>query len=204
VKQLFLSFTGKAFSWSFLLAAVQFPILGVDFLRHYGLLVDLAGYQLVDRLMLQAFPSSPPFPGYFLLLSQALPPLQLSSSGSPSGFGLSAPSSPPLRTSLSMDTSLLTSAPASPHRPLQGANGLCTSHWVAGLFLPCWSVGGSLWCLTCKRALRSFGTPLKAATVPSRVAGLLKEFPASLRSFQMWLIRARLFRLQSTGWSITL
>jgi hypothetical protein len=54
-RQLWLSFNGREFSWSFLLAAVRFPIIGVDFLRHYGLLVDPAGNQLVDRLTMQAF-----------------------------------------------------------------------------------------------------------------------------------------------------
>jgi hypothetical protein len=33
-KQFHLFFNGKAFSWTFLLATVQFPILGVDFLSH--------------------------------------------------------------------------------------------------------------------------------------------------------------------------
>ncbi len=47
-KQFQLSFDGKAFSWQFLLAAVQFLIIGMDFLRHYGLLVDPAGNRLVD------------------------------------------------------------------------------------------------------------------------------------------------------------
>jgi nitrate reductase NapE component len=42
----------EEFSWPFLLAAVQFPIIGVDFLRHYGLLVDPAGNRLVDCLTL--------------------------------------------------------------------------------------------------------------------------------------------------------
>jgi hypothetical protein len=32
-KQFQLLFNGKAFSWPFLLASVQFPIIGVDFLR---------------------------------------------------------------------------------------------------------------------------------------------------------------------------
>jgi hypothetical protein len=36
-----MTFGGKSFSWSFLLAAVDFPILGADFLSHFGLLVDL-------------------------------------------------------------------------------------------------------------------------------------------------------------------
>ncbi len=58
-KQFHLSFNGKEFGWPFLLAAVQFPMIGVDFLRHYGLLVDPAGNRLVDRLILQAFCSSP-------------------------------------------------------------------------------------------------------------------------------------------------
>ncbi len=61
-KQFRLSFNGTEFSWPFLLAAVQFPIIGVDFLRHFGLLVDPAGNRLVNRLTLQAFVSSPPAP----------------------------------------------------------------------------------------------------------------------------------------------
>jgi hypothetical protein len=48
-KQFQLSFNGRVFNWPFLLAAVQFPILGVDFLRHFSLLVDPAGDRLVDR-----------------------------------------------------------------------------------------------------------------------------------------------------------
>jgi hypothetical protein len=43
---------GKVFTWPFLLAAVQFPIIWVDFLRHFGLLVDPLGNRLVDRLTL--------------------------------------------------------------------------------------------------------------------------------------------------------
>jgi hypothetical protein len=57
-RQLHLSFGGQDFSWPFLLAAVQFPIIGVDFLRHFGLLVDPAANQLVDRHTLQIFKSS--------------------------------------------------------------------------------------------------------------------------------------------------
>jgi hypothetical protein len=55
---------------------MQFPIIGVDFLRHYGLLVDPVGNQPVDRLMLQAFHGSPPDLGGPLLvaLSLAHPP----------------------------------------------------------------------------------------------------------------------------------
>jgi hypothetical protein len=60
-KQLQLSLNGKAFSWSFLLATVQFPILAVDFLMHFGLLVNSAGNWLVDRQTFWPIPSSPPF-----------------------------------------------------------------------------------------------------------------------------------------------
>ncbi len=38
--------------WDFLLAAVSFPIIGIDFLRHHGLLVDVANLRLL--------PGSPP------------------------------------------------------------------------------------------------------------------------------------------------
>jgi hypothetical protein len=53
-----LSFGDQLFDWPFLLAAVQFPIIGVDFLRHFGLLVDPAANQLVDRQTLHIFKSS--------------------------------------------------------------------------------------------------------------------------------------------------
>ncbi len=35
-----LCFNGRCFQWTFLLAAIQFPILGLDFLRHFRLLVN--------------------------------------------------------------------------------------------------------------------------------------------------------------------
>ncbi|CAI2737819.1 unnamed protein product [Dicrocoelium dendriticum] len=40
----------RAFKWIFLVADVQTPILGLDFLRHYDLLVDVKRHRLVDRL----------------------------------------------------------------------------------------------------------------------------------------------------------
>jgi len=43
-----LSLHGRDFQWTFLLAAVAFPILGIDFLRHYRLMVDPVAGQLVD------------------------------------------------------------------------------------------------------------------------------------------------------------
>jgi hypothetical protein len=47
-KRDFLVFGLRRFVWRFLLAAVKFPIIGVDFLRHFKLLLDPAGQQLVD------------------------------------------------------------------------------------------------------------------------------------------------------------
>ena len=43
-----IKFSGKTFSWDFILADVQTPLLGADFLGHYGLLVDVAHRQLLD------------------------------------------------------------------------------------------------------------------------------------------------------------
>jgi hypothetical protein len=40
---------GRTFTWRFLLAAVAFPIVGADFLRAFGLMVDLAGMRLAHR-----------------------------------------------------------------------------------------------------------------------------------------------------------
>ncbi|XP_023223331.1 uncharacterized protein LOC111624658 [Centruroides sculpturatus] len=40
----------RAFHWPFILAAVSQPIIGDDFLRHFGLLVDIHCSRLVDPL----------------------------------------------------------------------------------------------------------------------------------------------------------
>jgi hypothetical protein len=47
-KEFELSFDNKKFKWPLLLAAVKFPILGVDFLQHHRLLVDPAANCLVS------------------------------------------------------------------------------------------------------------------------------------------------------------
>ncbi len=38
----------RKFQWVFVEAAVQQPILGADFLKHFNLLVDLKHKQLID------------------------------------------------------------------------------------------------------------------------------------------------------------
>ena len=38
----------RKFHWKFIVADVKFPILGTDFLRHYGLLVDVSKSRLLD------------------------------------------------------------------------------------------------------------------------------------------------------------
>ncbi len=57
-RELTLSFHGVCFTWIFLLADVQFPILGIDFLRHYRLVFDAAGGLLVDTSSMRAFPAA--------------------------------------------------------------------------------------------------------------------------------------------------
>jgi hypothetical protein len=46
-------FGGRRFKWTFLLAAVEEPLLGGDFLKYYKLVVDLANRCLVDASNLQ-------------------------------------------------------------------------------------------------------------------------------------------------------
>ena len=50
----------RTFRWIFVLADVQKPILGADFLRHFGLLVDLQRKRLVNSVTAQHFPPTPP------------------------------------------------------------------------------------------------------------------------------------------------
>jgi hypothetical protein len=40
---------GRTYSWTFLLADVSFPILGIDFLRKQQLVVDVVGSSLIPR-----------------------------------------------------------------------------------------------------------------------------------------------------------
>ncbi len=42
---------GRRTTWNFLLAAISFHIIGVDFLQHFKLMVDM----LVDKASLQSF-----------------------------------------------------------------------------------------------------------------------------------------------------
>ena len=48
----------KSFEWSFTIADVSKPILGADFLRHYGLLVDLKCKRLMDAETFLTVPTS--------------------------------------------------------------------------------------------------------------------------------------------------
>ena len=113
-KRLQLSFNGRRFSWTFLLADVKFPIIGVDFLRHFQLLVDPAKNELVDPNSSEAFttvaavaaavpgptdpsPASTPLqaspPSPELLSASPTPPLQPQAAPPPAAPPLS-PSSP--------------------------------------------------------------------------------------------------------------
>jgi hypothetical protein len=48
-KSIQLILDGVHYSWPFFLANVRYPILGIDFLRHFELMVDAAGGRLVPR-----------------------------------------------------------------------------------------------------------------------------------------------------------
>jgi hypothetical protein len=50
-----LSFHGCQFKWTFLLADVQLPIIGVAFLRHFCIVVDLVASQLLDTKNMERF-----------------------------------------------------------------------------------------------------------------------------------------------------
>ncbi len=139
-QQFQLSFTGKAFSWPFLLAAVQFPIIGVDFLRHFGLLVDPAGNRLVDRLTMRSFLGCPPEPsGLCPPASSTLTGLYSSSPASSLHTGLSLVASTATRgTQVGASGSPRVKAPSgSRGNPLEAATlggpPAASAAWVAEL-----------------------------------------------------------------------
>ena len=43
-------FGGHCYTWAFLLADIQFNIIGIDFLQHFQLLVDVAAGRLRQAL----------------------------------------------------------------------------------------------------------------------------------------------------------
>ncbi len=67
-------FKGCCFSRTFLLAAVQFPVIGVDFLCHYQLLIDPASNRLVDTCSAQSFVTVTPATGSSLAAAAVVAP----------------------------------------------------------------------------------------------------------------------------------
>jgi hypothetical protein len=106
-----LQFHGRPFSWPFLLAAVDFPIIGVDFLKQHSLMVDPANNSLVNAQG-KSFPT----------LARASPPTASVVTGLHRQHSLSSPpsSSPPASstsassTSASSTSASSTSASSSP------------------------------------------------------------------------------------------
>jgi hypothetical protein len=93
VKKLPIVFSGRRYVWNFLLAAVNFKILGNDFLRHFRLLVDVANNRLLDGTTWAAIPTSPPpFEG---ACAVAVSPLGTAPGSSPPSVGPAPPSLPP-------------------------------------------------------------------------------------------------------------
>jgi hypothetical protein len=125
------------FQWKgFFLAKVQFSIIGVNFLHHYGLLVDPASNQASN--------SSPPFPKNLPLQAPALQPLLQASSVDPHSLFMSS--------SFSTATPLLELSSA---EALHDFNGLCSLaspqvYWpllgVTGLYSHLWHAGSRLRC----------------------------------------------------------
>ncbi len=57
-KEMAVFFGGKRYTWSFLQAVVQFPILGVDFLHANSLIVDAASSRLIHSKSLLQIPAA--------------------------------------------------------------------------------------------------------------------------------------------------
>ncbi len=106
-KTINLSFQGKRFTWTFLLAAVSFPIIGVDFLRHFGLMVDPSANALVDKCSAESFATV-----------SALTAAASADNGPPPAAQLTGPQSPVLshRSSVTGHQS-----PVTGHRPPAGS-----------------------------------------------------------------------------------
>jgi hypothetical protein len=67
-------FSGCQFQWTFLLPAVESPLLGADFLKHFKLLVNLSEHCLMDAETLPPIGNSGPGSGGLLAVLQPTPP----------------------------------------------------------------------------------------------------------------------------------
>jgi hypothetical protein len=148
-----LSFGGQKFIWPFLQAAVQFPIIGADLLRHFGLLVDPATNQLVDCHTLHRFQSSTEAPYWPVSASTLLPsarqleepfpssphrPLHLhglswGSLASPGSSPASTPSPSPVVSTVSHVKTSSRSCEAVSQAATCGPSSEAGRDWVAGL-----------------------------------------------------------------------
>ncbi len=97
----------------FLLAAVSFPNIGVDFLRHFKLMVDPAANALVDKCSRESFATV-----------STLTAAAAADSGPPPGCAAGRPHQSPA----SSVTGLLSHRP--PQSPVSSVTGL--SHWRSG------------------------------------------------------------------------
>jgi hypothetical protein len=75
-KRLEVSFSGQPFTWEFLLADVEAPLLGADFLRNFKLLVDLNAGCLISTATLRRFSDGLDAAGHsdICMLMEATPP----------------------------------------------------------------------------------------------------------------------------------
>jgi hypothetical protein len=127
-----LQFQGQVFSWPFLLAAVDFPIIAVDSLRQHALLVDPANSRLVNGQG-QAFPtslhSSPPTASVVTglhpqhTLASTVPATVTSTNSAPASPSCSSPSGAPFSSpSLSPVSGSAASAPATSSSAMRGVH----------------------------------------------------------------------------------
>jgi hypothetical protein len=89
-------FGTQSFTWRFLLAAVSFPLLGADFLRHFKLVVDLSQFCVYKRGGKPIKMVAPPAAGNFSLVGIRPAPVEPTPG---SGPGPSSPSAPRHRLS---------------------------------------------------------------------------------------------------------
>jgi hypothetical protein len=129
-RTLALSFHGRKFSWTFLLAAVSFPIIGVDFLGHHLLMVDPAANTLVDRQSKECFAT------VSTLMTAQPPTLTPAASSSVTGFLSHRPPQSPASSvtassvTASSVTGLLSHRP--PQSPASSVTGLSSHRFQYG------------------------------------------------------------------------
>jgi len=166
-------FGGQHFAWDFLLAAVAYPIIGADFLKHYGLAVDPASGGLISSYAAVTANHRPA--GLPKVICGVEAPEAVPAANRPSG-GTAGSWPGPGSSLVAVAAEAALSAVPAANRPAGGTAGPSPGPGP-GLLHPSSSAADSSAVPAASRPPGSTAPPALSADLPPKVVELLLKFP---------------------------